>query len=159
MDDFVRATNDQFVADELLSVLLIEDDLDTAQMYKDRLELDGYAVAVAQDGESGISMALTFSPDLIYLDLSLPNSLDGFQVLRRLRADRDLADIPVVILTNYSEPVLRECGLRLGALEFLVKAETPPSRLAKETGDWARPRPRPLPHTAPPAWPASLSHY
>lgn len=133
---------------EHLTVLLIEDDEQTADMYKIRLATDGYLVVIAEGGESGLAMALTMVPDLIYLDLRLPD-IDGFQVLERLRADPRTANIPVVILTNYSQPELRRCGLQLGALEFLVKSETRPGRLSEATekwasaGSWARPRPRP----------------
>lgn len=159
MDECESAAPGRFVADEPLGVLLIEDDAATAEMYRTRLELDGYVVAVAKDGDSGIALAQILAPDLIYLDLCLPNNMDGFEVLRRLRSDPGVGEIPVVILTNYSEPVLRECGLRMGALEFLLKAETPPSRLSKETGDWARLRPRPIAHAEAPAWPARSNHY
>jgi DNA-binding response OmpR family regulator len=153
MEGSMRPGGDRLPADELLSVLLIEDDAATAEMYKSHLELNGYLVLVAADGMSGISMALTLSPDLIYLDFRLPN-WDGFQVLERLRADQRSANIPVVILTNFSQPELRRCGLQLGALEFLVKAETTPKRLAEATGVWARTRPRRLPREAQPRSPA-----
>lgn len=137
MDEWARVANDRSAADDVLSVLLIEDDAEIADMYRTRLELDGYLAVVAPDGESGLEMALTLLPDLIYLDLRLPR-MDGFQVLQRLRADSHGANIPVVILTNHDEPQLRQCGLQLGALEFLIKAEMSPERLSTATGDWAR---------------------
>jgi DNA-binding response OmpR family regulator len=149
MDELFGRPDDRLGGNEHLSVLLIEDDAATADMYKIRLETDGYLVIVAEDGESGMSMARTIVPDLIYLDLRLPN-MDGFQVLERLRGDRRTANIPVVVLTNYTQPELRQCGLQLGALEFMVKSETTPARLSKATeawaatGAWTRPRPRPL---------------
>jgi CheY-like chemotaxis protein len=68
-------------------------------------------------------------PDFIYLDLRLPG-LDGFEVLERLREDPATTHIPVIILSNYGEPELRERGLKLGALEFLVKADTAPAQLS-----------------------------
>ena len=70
------------------------------------------------------------NPDLIYLDVRLPK-MDGFEVLERLRADVATAAIPVVIVTNYGEPELQQRGLSLGALEFLVKADTTPARLSE----------------------------
>ena len=82
-------------------------------------------------------MATDEGPDFIYLDLRLPG-LDGFEVLERLRADAATRHIPVIILSNYGEPELRERGLKLGALEFLVKADTTPAQLStrveKNTG-------------------------
>ncbi|HEY8672684.1 MAG TPA: response regulator [Candidatus Dormibacteraeota bacterium] len=112
-----------------VKVLLIEDDEFAAEMYRLRLVADGYRVVVGQDGEEGLRMATDESPDFIYLDLRLPG-LDGFEVLERLRADPGTRHIPVIILSNYGEPELRERGLKLGALEFLVKADTTPAQLS-----------------------------
>lgn len=119
--------------DDDVTVLLIEDDEATAEMYRLRLGADGYRVVVARDGEEGLSMAREESPDLIYLDVRLPK-LDGFQVLEALRADAATAATPVVIVSNYGEPDLKERGLELGALEFLVKSDTSPARLSEEVG-------------------------
>ncbi len=116
--------------DDDVKVLLIEDDTAAAEMYRLRLVADGYAVVVADDGEKGLAMAVAERPDFIYLDLRLPR-VDGFEVLERLRADPKTAAIPVIILSNFGEPELRERGLNLGALEFLVKADTTPSRLSE----------------------------
>jgi DNA-binding response OmpR family regulator len=122
--------------DEEVRVLLIEDDEAAAEMYRLRLANDGYTVLHASDGESGVARALQEQPDLIYLDVRLPK-LDGFQVLEQLRANPQTSAIPVVMLTNYGEPELRERGLELGALEFLVKADTTPAFLSGSVGQWA----------------------
>jgi two-component system, OmpR family, alkaline phosphatase synthesis response regulator PhoP len=114
--------------EECVKVLVVEDDADIAEMYRVRLTADGYDVVVASDGEEGVSLAKTEAPDFIYLDLRLPK-LDGFEVLERLRAMPTTAQIPVIILSNYGDPELRERGLRLGALEFLVKADVSPNLL------------------------------
>jgi CheY-like chemotaxis protein len=98
-----------------VKVLLIEDDEFAAEMYRLRLAADGYTVVVGQDGEEGLRMATDEHPDFIYLDLRLPG-LDGFEVLERLRSDPGTKHIPVIILSNYGEPELRERGLKLGAL-------------------------------------------
>jgi two-component system, cell cycle response regulator len=115
--------------DDDVKVLLIEDDVAAAEMYRLRLVADGYSVVIARDGHDGLRMAADEAPDFIYLDLRLPG-LDGFEVLERLRADAATMHIPVIILTNYGEPELRERGLKLGALEFLVKADTTPAQLS-----------------------------
>ena len=121
--------------EEDVTVLLIEDDEAAAEMYRLRLAADGYTVAIARDGEEGVRLAEETRPDLVYLDLRLPK-LDGFQVLERLRSSPTTAVIPVVILTNYGEPELRERGLKLGALEFLVKADTTPAYLSEGVERW-----------------------
>jgi len=121
--------------DEDVTVLLIEDDEAAAEMYRLRLAADGYQVVTARDGEEGVTIAQRDQPDLIYLDIRLPK-LDGFQVLERLRASPDTQGIPVVILTNYGEPELRERGMKLGALEFLVKSDTTPAFLSQGVERW-----------------------
>jgi CheY-like chemotaxis protein len=118
-----------------LRVLLVEDDPAVADMYSIRLEVDGYQVAVAPDGETALRMAAELTPDLVYLDLRLPG-LDGFAVLEQLRANPALGSTPVVILSNYSEPEMILRGQKLGALEFLVKAETSPAALSERMDKW-----------------------
>ena len=126
---------DYQVRDEEVRVLFIEDDPAVAQMYKLKLELDSYAVTVAPDGEAGLRMARENHPEIIFLDIRLPK-MDGFAVLEELRADEDTKNIPVVILSNYSEQELVERGLNLGALEYLIKSETTPAKLSKGVEGW-----------------------
>jgi DNA-binding response OmpR family regulator len=126
------------VVDEI-KVLLIEDDKAAAEMYRVRLVSDGYTVIHAEDGEQGLSLAGAETPDFIYLDIRLPR-IDGFEVLARLRANPLTAMIPVIILSNFGEPEFRERGLKLGALEFLVKADTTPARLSDAVERATRPR-------------------
>jgi DNA-binding response OmpR family regulator len=111
-------------------------------MYRLRLVADGYTVVVAEDGEQGLEMAASEAPDFIYLDIRLPK-IDGFEVLVRLRANSETAAIPVIILTNFGEPEFRERGLKLGALEFLVKADTTPSSLSQTVERVTSSRPLP----------------
>ena len=128
--------------EEDVKVLLIEDDVAAAEMYRLRLTADGYSVVMAHDGHQGLRMATEELPDFIYLDLRLPG-LDGFEVLERLRASAATMHIPVIILTNYGEPELRARGLRLGALEFLVKSDTNPAQLSESVERAVGPRPLP----------------
>ena len=131
------------MVDDDVKVLLIEDDVATAEMYRLRLVADGYTVMIGHDGQEGLRMATDEAPDFIYLDLRLPG-LDGFEVLERLRAGKATAHIPVIILTNYGEPELRERGLKLGALEFLVKADTTPAQLSESVERATSPRALPF---------------
>jgi two-component system cell cycle response regulator len=128
--------------EEDVKVLLIEDDVAAAEMYRLRLTADGYSVVMAHDGRQGLRMATEELPDFIYLDLRLPG-LDGFEVLERLRATAATMHIPVIILSNYGEPELRARGLRLGALEFLVKSDTNPAQLSESVERAVGPRPLP----------------
>jgi two-component system, OmpR family, phosphate regulon response regulator PhoB len=124
-------------SDEVV-VLLVEDDQALAQMYRVKLERDGYMVRVAGDGEEALVMVADALPDLIFLDIRLPR-MDGLTFLERLRRSPRTKDIPVVILSNYSEEELVARGLRLGALEYLVKSQTTPGQLSEGVREWTRP--------------------
>ena len=118
-------------------VLFVEDDPTVAQMYRLKLELDGYSVDVASDGEQALSRATSDPPDIVFLDIRLPK-LDGLGVLAALRQHERTRLVPVVILSNYSERELVERGLKLGALEYLVKSQTTPARVAGGVEDWLK---------------------
>jgi DNA-binding response OmpR family regulator len=124
-------------AEEEVSVLFIEDDAAVAEMYRLKLELDGYTVTIAPDGEQGLKLAREEPPDIVFLDIRLPH-MDGFSVLEALRVEKTLATIPVIILSNYGEAELVERGLKLGALDYLIKAETTPSTLSRGVGKWIK---------------------
>jgi DNA-binding response OmpR family regulator len=124
-------------ADEEVRVLFIEDDAAVAEMYRLKLELDGYTVTIAPDGEHGLKLAKENPPDIIFLDIRLPK-MDGFAVLEALRADPTLLHVPVIILSNYGEAELVDRGLKLGALDYLIKAETTPSTLSRGVGKWIK---------------------
>ena len=123
--------------DDDVRVLFVEDDPSVAQMYKLKLELDGYKVEVAQDGELALQMATSNPPDIIFLDIRLPK-MDGLGVLEALRKDPRTKPVPVVILSNYSERELIERGLKLGALEYLIKSQTTPAKLAGGVESWLK---------------------
>ena len=124
-------------AEEEVSVLFIEDDPAVAEMYKLKLELDGYTVRVAKDGEEGLQIASDALPDIVFLDTRLPK-MDGFTVLERLRATERTRHIPVIILSNYGERELVDRGLRLGALEYLIKSQTTPANLSRGVEGWLK---------------------
>ena len=123
--------------DDEVRVLFIEDDPAVAEMYKLKLELDGYTVTVARDGEEGLRMATDTPPDIIFLDTRLPK-MDGFAVLERLRASDRTKDVPVIILSNYGERELVDRGLKLGALEYLIKSQTTPANLSRGVEGWLK---------------------
>lgn len=118
-----------------IRLLLVDDDLDVAAMYEMQLAAQGFHVIRATSGAEAIIRAGADLPDLIYLDLGLPE-MHGLDVLEQLRAGPTTAGIPVVILTNYSEPELVARGRELGAHDYLIKAHTPPALLAEATRKW-----------------------
>ena len=98
-------------------ILVIEDDPSAVRLLREYLEDVGYGIRVAGTGENGIALAAVERPAAIVLDVLLPG-IDGWEVLRRLKADPRLQDVPVVIVTVVEE---KEVGLALGAVDYLVK--------------------------------------
>src|SRR5215472_2361100 len=123
--------------DDDVRVLLVEDDPEVAQMYRLKLELDGYLVDVASDGVQALRMATEHPPDILFLDIRLPK-MDGLGVLEALRKDSRTESLPVVILSNYSEGELVERGLKLGALDYLIKSQTTPARVSGGVVEWLK---------------------
>jgi two-component system, OmpR family, alkaline phosphatase synthesis response regulator PhoP len=99
-------------------VLVVEDNQDLAYGLRNNLEIEGYEVEVAADGRAGLEAARRNPPDLVLLDLMLPE-LDGFHVLRTLRAE--LPALPVLVLTARGEETDKVRGLRLGADDYVTK--------------------------------------
>lgn len=111
------------------TILLIEDDVAIANMYRFQLASDGFRVIQAFDGVRGLSAVFEARPDLVLLDLRLPG-MEGFTVLERIRSEPALAATRVLILSNFGEPAMLERGLALGALDYLVKSRTTPVQLS-----------------------------
>src|SRR5258708_21580553 len=123
---------------EDIHVLFVEDDVSIAQMYRFKLELDGYRVDVAGDGELALEMARDSLPDIIFLDIRLPK-LDGLGVLAALRADSMTRTVPVVMLSSHSEKELVERGAKLAVLVHLINSKNTPAQLADSVPRWLNP--------------------
>lgn len=102
-------------------ILVIEDDRFLRRLLLERLEDEGYSVDGAVDGEEGLKKAKETKFDLILLDLILPG-IDGFEVLTNLKKEESLKDIPVLILSNLGQKEEIEKGLKLGAIDYIIKA-------------------------------------
>src|ERR1700680_2094387 len=113
-------------------LLLVDDDEALAEMYALQLTASGFQVTTARSGAEALQLVLDATPDLIYLDLGLPR-MTGLEVLERLRGAPSTAEVPVVILTNFSEPEMIKRGQELGAQDYLIKVDTSPALLAAGT--------------------------
>jgi len=122
---------------------MIEDHPDIADLYQLKLQLEGYRVAVAADGVSGLEMARSLKPDVTLLDVHLPY-LDGLKLLSALREDETTRDLLVVVFSEDDNPTLVEEAKRLSAAAYLVKANLLPSRLSQTVGDVLRNRALPV---------------
>jgi two-component system response regulator MtrA len=100
------------------NILIVEDNSDLAYGLRTGLEIEGYEVAVAEDGETGLARARQWLPDLVILDLMLPG-MDGYRVLRSLRDDG--LEMPVLILTARGQEADKVLGFRLGADDYVTK--------------------------------------
>lgn len=103
------------------TILIIEDDKFLRDLIVKKLTIEGFKIFEAIDGEEGIKKVKEEKPDLVLLDLILPG-IDGFEVLARMKEDPKLAKIPVVILSNLGQKEEIERGLKMGAVDYLVKA-------------------------------------
>lgn len=115
-------------------ILIVEDDDFLLQMYVTKLELENFKVFGSINGVQGLKTAQREKPDLILLDLNLPE-MDGFEVLERLKADDDTKGIPVLVLTNYAQKDNIDRCLELGADDYLIKAHFVPSEVIKKIQD------------------------
>lgn len=115
-------------------ILIVEDDTDIAAIERDYLELNGYQVETAPDGDSGLERGLSGGFDLILLDLMLPGT-DGFTVCRRLREE---TDVPILMVTARREDIDKIRGLGLGADDYIEKPFSPSVLVARVKAHLAR---------------------
>lgn len=101
-------------------ILIVEDDLDVAEMLEAYFRVQDYDVYVANYGEDGVESSLTYRPDLVILDIRLPD-IDGFVVAKRLRENRRTSNIPIIFLTEKRSRSDRLQGLGLGADDYITK--------------------------------------
>ena len=109
-------------------VLIIEDDPFLSEIYVTKFEESGFEVFLAGDGFAGLQKAKDEKPDVLILDIVMPN-IDGLGVLRLMKAEQETKDIPVIILSNLGEQEDVERGFELGALAYIIKAHYTPSEV------------------------------
>jgi phosphate regulon transcriptional regulator PhoB len=112
------------------TILIIEDERDIVEMIEYNLKEDGYFVISAFDGEKGIKQATREKPDLIILDLMLPE-IDGFEVCKTLKQQPSTSHIPIIILSAKSLETDKIVGLELGADDYVTKPFSPRELLAR----------------------------
>lgn len=105
-------------------ILVVEDDADLVELLCFHLRKAGFSVGTAPDGIEGLKKTRSLSPDLILLDLMLPE-LDGFAFCEILRRDPATASVPIVILTAVSSQLARFTGLESGATDYITKPFSP----------------------------------
>ncbi len=112
-------------------ILIIEDDKFLRELIAQKLIKEGYDIAEAVDGEKGIKAVGEEKPDLVLLDLILPG-IDGFEVLTKIKEDPKIAQVPVIILSNLGQKDDIERGLKMGAVDYLIKAHFTPGEIIEK---------------------------
>jgi DNA-binding response OmpR family regulator len=112
------------------TITIIEDEKALAEMYAGKLRREGYQVSIASDGNVGMAMVLQEPPNLILLDIMMPN-MNGVEVLTRFRQHTELANTKIVVLTNIDSPQTADEVRQLGAIDCLLKADTTPEELTQ----------------------------
>lgn len=102
------------------TIVVADDRPESVQLVRDLLEMEGYRIVAAYDGQEALDRIRQHLPDLVLLDLNMP-VLNGYEVCQQLKADPITADIPVLMLTAWAEPDQRVRGLQLGAEDYLAK--------------------------------------
>ncbi len=111
-------------------ILIVEDEKDIAEMIEYNLKKEGYTTFAVLNGEEAISLAKKERPDLVLLDLMLPD-IDGFEVCKRLKKNAVTGQIPIIMLTAKSQEVDKVTGLELGADDYVTKPFSPRELIAR----------------------------
>ena len=112
-------------------ILIVEDDKFLRELIIRKLSEEEFDVVEAVDGEDGIKKIKEEKPDLVLLDLILPG-IDGFEVLSKMKENSSLSSIPVIILSNLGQREDVERGMKLGAVDYLVKAHFTPGEIIEK---------------------------
>ena len=117
----------------MAKIIIVEDDLKVANIYRNRLAQEHHDVKIATDVQA-TNMIMTEKPDLVLLDLLMPK-INGLSILREIKAQNELADIPFLVLTNVEGAQEVQQAIELGASGYLVKADTSLDLLVQKVND------------------------
>lgn len=110
------------------NILIVEDDMALANLYKTEIELSGYSVVHVSDGMKAVGTIKENSPDLVLLDIMLPGR-NGLEILQDIRDDESISDTKVLMLTNFGSEENVSTALELGALDYVMKYKITPEEM------------------------------
>ena len=114
----------------MTTIVVVEDQEVLATVYRNKFTAEGYQVEVASDGEQGLDLIISSKPDLVILDVMLPN-INGIEVLKRVRANPQFQALPVIIFSNASLPGMVEEAWKAGATMVLSKSSHSPKPIVE----------------------------
>ncbi len=117
----------------MAKIIIVEDDLKVAELYRDRLAKEGHEIKISGDFEA-LNLIRSEKPDLVLLDILMPK-VNGLTILREIKTDPNLEDMPVIILTNVEGVNELSQAITFGASGYLVKAETSLDMLVQKVKD------------------------
>ena len=123
------------MAKKQYKVLVVEDDPLLLDLYRLKLTGEGHAVVTAINGREGVEAAQAARPDLILLDILMPE-VDGYTALRQLKASPATKNIPAIIFSNLSQDAEIKKGLKLGADDYVIKTSLTPTQLAEKVKEY-----------------------
>jgi DNA-binding response OmpR family regulator len=112
-------------------ILIIEDEELLYNLLERKLNEEGYQASVAKDGAEGMKMIKEIKPDLVLLDIVMPNK-NGFEVMDEMQADEKLKHIPIIVISNSGQPVEIDKAKELGAKDWLIKTEFDPQEVIEK---------------------------
>lgn len=112
----------------MAKILIVEDDPFLLKMYIKKLQVEGFEVETAKDGEDGLAKIKSFLPDLVLMDIMLPK-LSGLEAIEKAKADPLIKNIPILVLSNLSASADTETAVKKGAVGYLIKSDYTPSQV------------------------------
>lgn len=119
------------MSDTKTTVVIVEDEKMLADMYSTKFSMEGFDAQKANDGQAGFDLVKQVKPKIVLLDIIMPK-IDGFGVLKMLKEDAELKDIPVILLTNLGQEEDIKKGKELGAADYFVKANHTPAEVVNK---------------------------
>ena len=116
-----------------MKILIAEDEDILARVLREKFEDENFTVEVVEDGSKVIPLVEKFMPDMILLDILLPK-MNGIDILKKLKDDDDLKNIPVIIISNLDEDKKIKEGLEIGAVDYMVKSQHPINEVVELVG-------------------------
>ncbi|MDD4989773.1 MAG: response regulator [Candidatus Pacebacteria bacterium] len=118
----------------LKSILLVEDDPFLIDIYSQKFKKSGFEIRAAETADKAFEMIKEKIPDLILLDIVLPQ-IDGWSILKKMKADKALSEVKIIVFSNLGQKEEVEKGLNLGAVKYLIKAQYTPLEVVKEVSN------------------------